>query len=229
LRSRSSTSGDLQSTSRPSIISTFSNSRSPAVSPTRALLSLAEADLAAARAKLLELNLPSPPVSFDTLRAIHHELFHDVCTWAGQVRTTQIDKRQYDDHTSRVQMFATPDTIEARADALFRSLTEQNFLADTNRDGFTAGAAVFAELNAIHFARKGNGRTNRLLLSARAANAGHALAFDVITRERMIAVSVAADEDDPSGLRRMHPHHPRWATLRRRADRARGNRLRAAG
>ena len=80
-----------------------------------------EADLAAARAKLLELRLPSPPVSFDTLRAIHHELFHDVCTWAGQVRTTQIDKRQYDDHTSRVQMFATPDTIEARADALFRS------------------------------------------------------------------------------------------------------------
>ena len=235
LRPRSSTSGDLalgdlQSTSRPSIISTFSNSRSPAVSPTRALLSLAEADLAAARAKLLELNLPSPPVSFDTLRAIHHELFHDVYTWAGQVRTTQIDKRQYDDHTSRVQMFATPDTIEARADALFRSLTEQNFLAGTNRDGFAAGAtAVFAELNAIHFARKGNGRTNRLLLSARAANAGHALAFDVITRERMIAVSVAADEDDPSGLRRMHPHHPRWATLRRRADRARGNRLRAAG
>ena len=132
-------------------------------------------------------------------------------------------------HTTRAQMFATPDTIEARADALFRSLTEQNFLAGTNRDGFAAGAAVFAELNAIHFARKGNGRTNRLLLSARAANAGHALAFDLITRERMIAVSVAADEDDPSGLRRMHPHHPRWATLRRRADRARGNRLRAAG
>ena len=69
-------------------------------------------------------------------------------------------------------------------------MTEQNFLAGTNRDGFAAGAAVFAELNAIHFARKGNGRTNRLLLSARAANAGHALAFYVITREWMIAVSV---------------------------------------
>jgi len=69
-------------------------------------------------------------------------------------------------------------------------MTEQNFLAGTNRDGFAAGAAVFAELNAIHFARKGNGRTNQLLLSARAANAGHALAFYVITREWMIAVSV---------------------------------------
>jgi fido (protein-threonine AMPylation protein) len=226
LRPRSSTSGDLalgdlQSTSRPSIISTF---RIPLAS---GITDQSTAEPCRGRPCRRTREAPraqpsSPPVSFDTLRAIHHELFHDVCTWAGQVRTTQIDKRQYDDHTSRVQMFATPDTIEARADALFRSLTEQNFLAGSNRDGFAAGAtAVFAELNAIHFARKCNGRTNRLLLSARAANAGHALAFDVITRERMIAVSVAADEDDPSDLRRMHPHHPRWATLLRRADRAR--------
>ena len=170
----------------------------------QALLSLAEADLVAARAKLLELNLPRPPFSFDTLKAIHHELFQDVYTWAGQARATQIGKREYDDPTSRVQMFAAPDTIEARANALFRSLTEQNFLAGTSRDGFAAGAtAVFAELNAIHFAREGNGRTNRLLLSAMAADAGHTLAFDVITRERMIAVSVAAHEGDPSGVRRM--------------------------
>ena len=50
----------------------------------QALLSLAEADLVAARAKLLELNLPRPPFSFDTLKVIHHELFQDVYTWAGQ-------------------------------------------------------------------------------------------------------------------------------------------------
>ena len=49
----------------------------------QAPLSLAEADLVAARAKLLELNLPPPPFSFDTLRAIHHELFQDVYAWAG--------------------------------------------------------------------------------------------------------------------------------------------------
>ena len=47
----------------------------------QALLSLAEAP--SARAKLLELNLPPPPFSFDTLRAIHHELFQDVYAWAG--------------------------------------------------------------------------------------------------------------------------------------------------
>ena len=46
----------------------------------QALLSLAEADLVAARAKLLELNLPRPPFSFDTLKVIHHELFQDVYT-----------------------------------------------------------------------------------------------------------------------------------------------------
>ena len=36
-----------------------------------------------------------------------------------------------------------------------------------------------------------------------AANAGHTLAFDVITRERMIAVNVAAHEGDSSGVQRM--------------------------
>lgn len=186
----------------------------------QALLSLAEADLVAARAKLLELNLPRPPFSFDTLKAIHHELFQDVYTWAGQARATQIGKREYDDPNSRVQMFAAPDTIEARANALFRSLAEQHFLAGTSRDGFAAGAtAVFAELNAIYFAREGNGRTNRLLLSAMAANAGHTLAFDVITRERMIAVSVAAHEGDPSGVRRMFDEiiDPRQVNAMRKA------------
>ena len=56
----------------------------------QALLSLAEADLVAARAKLLELSLPGPPFSFDTLKAIHHELFQDVYTWAGQARALPI-------------------------------------------------------------------------------------------------------------------------------------------
>ena len=186
----------------------------------QALLSLAEADLVAARAKLIELNLPRPPFSFDTLKVIHHELFQDVYTWAGQARASPIGKREYDDPTSRVQMFAAPDTIEARADVLFRALEEQNFLTGTSQVDFAAGAtAVFAELNAIHFAREGNGRANRLLLSAMAANAGHTLAFEVITRERMIAVSVAAHEGDPSGVRRMFDEilDPRQVAAMRKA------------
>ena len=119
-------------------------------------------------------------------------------------------------------MFAAPDTIEARANALFQALAEQNFLAGTSRDGFDAGAtAVFAELNAIHFAREGNGRTNRLLLSAMAANAGHTLAFDVITRERMIAVSVGAHEGDPFGVRHMFDEilDPRQLAAKRQQER----------
>jgi cell filamentation protein len=173
----------------------------------QALLSLAEGDLVAARAKLIELNLPRPPFSFDTLKAIHHELFQDVYTWAGQARATPIGKREYDDPASLVQMFAAPDTIEARANALFRALAEQNFLTGTSRDGFAAGAtAVFAELN-------------RLLLSALAANAGHTLAFDVITRERMIAVSVAAHEGDPLGVQHMFDEilDPRQVAAMRKA------------
>ena len=48
----------------------------------QAPLSLAETDLVAARAKLLELNLPRPPFSFDRSE-LTTELFQDVYPWGG--------------------------------------------------------------------------------------------------------------------------------------------------
>ena len=113
-------------------------------------------------------------------------------------------KREHDHPASPVQAFASPDTIAPRAEAVFQQLAAQDFLVGTSRAAFAAGAAeAFVGLNGIHFAREGNGRSQRLLLAAVARNAGHALAFDVVTRERMVAVSVAAHKGDSSGVRRM--------------------------
>ena len=41
------------------------------------------------------------------------------------------------------------------------------------------------------------------MLDAIARNVGHTLAFDIVTRERMVAISVAAHKGDSSGVRRM--------------------------
>ena len=61
-----------------------------------------------------------------------------------------------------------------------------------------------AELNAIHPFREGNGRTQRVFVSELAREAGHVLDFTVVSRERMIAASVAANEDgDPAMMRRL--------------------------
>lgn len=170
----------------------------------QAKLTAAEADLAAARERHLRHRLPEPPFTFETLRAIHHELFQDVYPWAGEPRTTALAKREFDHPGSPAQSFVEPRMIAPLAEAVFKRLAAQDFLRGTSRPAFAAGATeVFTELNRVHFAREGNGRSHRLLLSAIARNAGHALAFDVVTRERMVATSVAAHKGDSSGVRRM--------------------------
>jgi cell filamentation protein len=61
-----------------------------------------------------------------------------------------------------------------------------------------------ADLNAIHPFRDGNGRTQRAFVSELAQQAGHCLDFTVVSRERMIAASIAANEhDDPTMMRRL--------------------------
>ena len=46
-------------------------------------LQRAENRITAARGALLERDLPKPPFTFETLKAIHFELFQDVYAWAG--------------------------------------------------------------------------------------------------------------------------------------------------
>jgi cell filamentation protein len=51
---------------------------------------------------------------------------------------------------------------------------------------------LLTDVNRLHPFREGNGRTQRLFLEALAVPAGHALYFDVVSRERMIRASVEA-------------------------------------
>lgn len=169
-----------------------------------AQLALVEGNLSAVRARDIELALPRPPFSFETLRDVHRTLFQDVYDWAGQPRLTSLAKREFDDPRSPIQAFTPPETIQIRAEQAFARLAGRSNLTGLDPGAFAAGAAeLFTELNAIHFAREGNGRTNRLLMSAIASNAGHTLDFNIVTHERMVAVSVQAHKGDPSGVTRM--------------------------
>lgn len=167
-------------------------------------LAVADAEQVASRELALRGRLPGPPFTFETLKSIHRELFQDIYDWAGQPRTTPTGKREFDHPASPVQSFAPPETIEARAAAAFARLAEMDHLRGRSRAAFAAGAAdLLAEVNRIHFAREGNGRAQRLLVTAVAAHAGHPVAFDIVTRERMVAVSVEAHRGDVGGMRRM--------------------------
>ena len=84
-------------------------------------------------------------------------------------------------------------------------MRDADHLRGISRADFASRAAdIMAELNAIHPFREGNGRTQRLFVSELAREAGHVLDFTVVSRERMIAASVAANEDgDPAMMRRL--------------------------
>ncbi len=167
-------------------------------------LSLAEDRRAGVRYAMLLDDLPRPPFTFDTLKDIHRTLFQDVYSWAGQPRTTSIGKRETDDADSPVTWFARPGTIEDEAARIFDRLAQARFLIGLGRPEFAATAAeVLGAVNDLHAFREGNGRAQRLLVAALGHNAGHPVSFDVVTRERMVATSIAASRGDLGGLVRL--------------------------
>jgi cell filamentation protein len=135
------------------------------------------------------------PVSgrFDTahLKAIHKRVFQDVFTWAGGFRTTSLGKAEEAGHPPT--WFTPPHLLEQESERIFRELHRANLLRGLGRIEFSRGAArLLTDVNRLHPFREGNGRTQRLFLEALAVPAGHALYFDVVSRERMIRASVEA-------------------------------------
>ena len=169
-----------------------------------AKLTGAEADLVSIRDWILRSALPRPPYTFDTLKAIHRTLFQDVYAWAGEPRVVPLGRRELDAPDGPVQMFSPPEEIAPRVGAAFRRLADKRYLSGASPAVFADGAADFlVEINGVHPFRDGNGRTQRVMLEAIARNAGHHLAFDIVTRERMASVSIAGHKGDKSGVRRM--------------------------
>jgi cell filamentation protein len=152
----------------------------------------------------LQRSLPQPPFTFETLKDIHHRLFGSVYEWAGQPRTIGIQKADWADAGAQVTMFANPVMIAAMAGLAFKAIDNGRALMDLDRQTFAARAAQFLnDLNIIHPFREGNGRCQRILLSAIGEAAGHPITFDVATRERMVATSIAAANGDLGGFTRL--------------------------
>jgi len=152
------------------------------------LLARQEARLATIRTASLDPALLTPPFSFKKMKAIHQHLFQDVYAWAGNPRTIGLSKHDFDDPGGRPTRFAEPERIEALATAIFEDIprgegkTAEEFAGDL--------AALLIRLNNIHPFREGNGRTQRLIVSAVAKQAGYDLDFGAMTSERMVSASI---------------------------------------
>lgn len=164
--------------------------------------------------RLLQVELGyGPEGQFDAkhLKAFHLHIFQDVYEWAGHTRDERV---RLSDGTVATepfmrkadgQPFLPGPLIQQNLDRIASGLREANYLRGLPRKEFAERAAdIMADINGVHAFREGNGRTQRSFMRELAKEAGHGLDFSVVSRERMIQASIAANENnDTSMMRRM--------------------------
>jgi cell filamentation protein len=153
---------------------------------------------------------PSGNFDAERLKAIHRHLFQDVYEWAGHTRNEVV---RLSDGTFATEPFMHKGNapfmpgpaIPSALDEVARSLRDTDFLRGLPREEFAHSAAdIMTEINGIHAFREGNGRTQRLFMEELARQAGHTFEFSVVSQERMIEASIAANErGDPSLMHRL--------------------------
>jgi cell filamentation protein, protein adenylyltransferase len=106
------------------------------------------------------------------LQEFHHFIFQDIYSWAGELRSVPLAKPG--------SMFALPEHIEGYATEVLRQLNDERPLYDLSRGEFAERITYYyAEINAVHPFREGNGRAQRAFLRQLALDAGHTLAWSI--------------------------------------------------
>ena len=162
-------------------------------------LASAEADITGAR--LIALGLVDLPGKYDLdhLRAFHRFVFGDLYAWAGALRTVDIVKRDF---------FCRWMHLEHYADGIFRRLAEADHLRGPSRSDFVDGLAeTYADINALHPFREGNGRAQRAFLQQLAREAGHPVSWAGLDPMENQAASIAGFRGDLRPLVAMLDKH----------------------
>ena len=152
-----------------------------------------EAELTASR--IYDLIRSPIPGAYDLahLRAFHRQIFQDLYDWAGELRTVSI---------GRGRLFSLPQHLEADAAELFGWLARAEYLRGRDRAAFVVDLAeLYADLNALHPFRDGNGRTQRAFLGQLAVDAGHPIHWAAMDPAENNAASKAAQAGDNDALR----------------------------
>ena len=114
------------------------------------------------------------------LQAIHSYLFQDLYAWAGKIRTVDISKGStFFAHHAAIQNYADKQVFPAIArDKLLVGLDKPIFI--------TRLAYHYAEINALHPFREGNGRSTRQFIEQLARHAGFDLDYTKVSQKTWI-------------------------------------------
>lgn len=157
--------------------------------------------------RIAELNAgQGPKGNLDAahLKAIHGHIFQDVYQWAGHTRaeTPMVDGMRVDPvgHFSKGgSAFLHGSKIDLGLHEALRPLAGNDALRNLTPDQFAEKAGkVLGELNYVHPFREGNGRTQEAFIKEVGRQAGYEVDMSAITKERMIAASIAHSRDPDS-------------------------------
>ncbi|AKS35166.1 Fic/DOC family protein [Mycolicibacterium goodii] len=143
---------------------------------------LARVEFVATAGRILQAHLQPDVHELDVCR-LHQHVFGDVYPWAGQVRIVELRRGD--------QAFGSCTQIPRRLSEVHAdvaALAGDGHALDDGALSFRL-ARIYAEYNAIHPFREGNGRTGTLLLHLLARRAGRRLHLDAITRDDWITAS----------------------------------------
>ena len=156
-----------------------------------AALDAFEYEAGAIRSSQLSLQPLTGALDLAHLKAIHQQLFQDVYDWAGETRTVNISKNG--------NQFAQVAFIDSSMAKIAADLANEKHLRGLDKPDFIARLAHhFAELNAVHPFREGNGRATREFLAQLARGAGYRLdqtRIEQVTGDWVLASRLSAVGD----------------------------------
>jgi cell filamentation protein len=155
-----------------------------------------EAALSSIRLAQLERRFIAGDYDVTHLQATHRYIFGDLYSWAGELRTVRIAKGG--------DLFALPEHIGPYLTTLFAELAQEGALQGLEREQFVERLThYYAEINAVHPFREGNGRTQRAFLGQIAKAAGRPIAWARLDAERNIHAARESHRGDSLPLREM--------------------------
>ena len=155
-----------------------------------------EAELAALAVQELLQRKPPAEYSVDSLQAIHREIFQDIYPWAGEFRKVDIAKGD--------TYFEKHQDIAGKLNSLFEGCKSKDYFKGLPAEEFAQESANFLiQLNLIHPFREGNGRSQRLLLSQMALNAGYKIEWSGVSDSAMKKACIDGAEGNGTTMKKM--------------------------
>ena len=144
----------------------------------------------------LQLHPISGKFDFQHLKDIHRFIFQDVYDWAGKVRTIDIGKNN---------LFCRAMFIDEYAKEVFGDFYSSCIAAREDRESFVSCVVShYADLNALHPFREGNGRSQREFTRELCMKCGYVFDLTETSYKEMVKASVLSfDKGDNSKLQRI--------------------------